>query len=250
MECCRWVRAGGGALYVVVAISGLSLAPAGHHGVIGPSCTLIFCVYGSWLLLGDRLNVPRLFGLAAIICGVVIIGWRSLSAGAEGVWIGDALFVGGAFLWASYTVAVRYWSIGSLHATALVSVLSMLIYLPIYLAVGKSNILTAPISEIVLQGVFQGFLVSIVAFFLFTRSIAILGAGRGVVFQALQPVVVIVLAFIILGEVPTGFELAGLVMVTVGMVFALGIFHRRRQARILEEAPSMERRRMPLDDRA
>lgn len=213
----------GGAPYVVVAVTGLTLAPAGHHGVIGPSCTLIFSVFGSWLILGDKVSPVRLLGLTTIICGIVLIGWRSLADGAEGVWIGDFLFVGGASLWASYTVAVRCWMVPSLHATVLVSVLSMLLYLPLYLIGGLSNIPGAPLTEVLLQSVFQGIFVSIIAFMLFTRSIAILGASRGVVFQALQPAVVVVLAFLILTEAPSLYELAGLLFVTAGMLLALGL---------------------------
>jgi len=221
------LTATGGAPYVIVAISGLSFAPPGHHGVIGPSSTLIISVIGGWLLLSERLNKLRFTGLVIIVSGVILIGWKSFSLSEGNIWYGDVLFVCGAFLWASYTVCIRYWSISSVQATAIVSVLSMGIYLPIYIAMGKSNILSAPASEIVFQGLFQGFMVSILAFFLYTRSIAILGASRGVVFQAMQPAIVIVLAAIFLYEYPTNSELIGLLLVSTGMVFALGIWRWR-----------------------
>ncbi|HEY9181967.1 MAG TPA: EamA family transporter, partial [Gammaproteobacteria bacterium] len=63
----------------------------------------------------------------------------------------------------------------------------------------------------------------IVALLLYTRAVAILGAARGAVFAALVPTFSLLIAIPLLHELPTHLQLAGVVLVTVGMVFALGL---------------------------
>ncbi len=221
-----WTRAcvlacGAGIPYALTMVVGLSFAPAGHAGVIGPSSMLIFSTLGGWLVLGDRPTAARLTGLAAVLCGVALIGHGSLGGGDGQEWIGHILFVAGGFCWATYTVASRAWSVDPFHATALVAVLSLAVYVPAYLILGGTALLSAPISEIAFQGVFQGVLTAILALVFYTRAVAILGAGRGAVFSALVPPIAVLLAVPVLGETPGWPELLGAAAVTVGMVRVL-----------------------------
>ena len=219
------LAAGAGVPYVLVTVGGLSLAPAGHAGVIVPSCMLTFSALGSWLFLGDRPGRTRLLGLAVIIGGVLMIGWQGLAGSGAEVWTGDLMFVAGGLFWAIYTVGSRYWSVDPLHATALVSVLSMVLYLPIYPLFGEPQIFTAPLSETLFQGLFQGLFAAVLALLFYTRAVALLGASRGAVFAALVPGFAVLMAYPALGEVPSWRELLGVAVVSAGMVAALGL-HR------------------------
>jgi drug/metabolite transporter (DMT)-like permease len=221
---------GAGAPYVIVALSGFVFAPAGHGGVIIPSCMLTFSTLGGWLILGDRPDRARLLGLAAILSGVMMIGWDGLAEGGNDAWIGDALFVLAGLLWAIYTVASRAWAVEPLHATALVSVISMVAFLPVYLVFGESRLLVAPVSEVVLEGVFQGLFAGVLALLFYTRSVSILGAARGAVFAALVPGIAVFLAYPLLGEVPGRWQLLGVGVVTLGMIAALGLYRSPRAA--------------------
>ena len=223
------LAAGAGVPYVLVTVGGLALAPAGHAGVIVPSCMLTFSALGSWLVLGDRPDRTRLLGLAVIIAGVLMIGWSGLTGGGPSVWTGDLLFVAGGLLWAIYTVGARYWSVEPLHATALVSVLSMVLYLPVYLLFGEPRIFTAPLSETLFQGLFQGLFAAVLALLFYTRAVALLGAGRGAIFAALVPGFAVLMAYPALGEVPSWRELLGVAIVSAGMIGALGL-HRLSRA--------------------
>jgi drug/metabolite transporter (DMT)-like permease len=57
---------GAGAPYVLLTAGGLAFAPAGHMGVITPSCMLLFSTLGSWLLMGDKPAATRVAGVLAI----------------------------------------------------------------------------------------------------------------------------------------------------------------------------------------
>jgi drug/metabolite transporter (DMT)-like permease len=224
----RWWTAlllacGAGAPYVLLTAGGLAFAPAGHMGVITPSCMLVCSTLGSWLLLRDRLTAGRVLGVSTLLCGLVALGWDGLANHGDRTWLGDAMFVLGGLFWASYTLGSRAWRVDPLHATAVVAVLSMLLYLPGYAWLSGGAIAAAPWREIAIQAVFQGVLSAVVALLLYTRAVAILGAARGAVFAALVPSFSLLLAIPLLHEVPTTLQVVGVVLVTAGMVFALGL---------------------------
>jgi drug/metabolite transporter (DMT)-like permease len=214
---------GAGAPYVLLTAGGLAFAPAGHMGLITPSCMLLCSTLGSRVFLGETLAAGRIVGVLTILCGLLLLGWDGLANHGELTWLGDLMFaVGGAF-WASYTLATRAWAVQPLHATAVVAVLSMALYVPGYAWLAGDAMAHAPWREIAIQAVFQGLLSAVVALLLYTRAVALLGAARGAVFAALVPSFSLLVAVPLLGELPTRLQLAGVVLVTLGMLFALGL---------------------------
>ena len=219
---------GAGAPYMLITVTGLKYAPAGHMGIIAPSVMMTLSTFGSWLILGDRPDKSRLFGLAIIISGVAILGWQGLTSSQEGQWIGHLLFIAGGGCWAFYTVGTKYFRADPLHATALVAVLSMVLYLPLYFLFGDPQIFVAPLEEILFQATFQGFGSAILALLFYTKAVALLGAAKGAVFGALVPGIAVLLALPVLGEVPTGLEIIGVCVVTIGMIGALGLLKSKK----------------------
>jgi len=225
----RWPAAlllvcGAGAPYVLLTAGGLAFAPAAHMGVITPSCMLLFSTLGSWALLGDRPEGGRIAGVLTIFAGIVMLGWDGLSNHGWRTWLGDTMFVLGGLFWASYTIGSRAWSVAPFHATVIVAVLSMLLYVPGYAVIEGSHLAAVPWTEIAIQAIFQGVLSAVVALVLYTRSVALLGAARGAVFAALVPSFSLLFAIPILHEVPTRLQVLGVVLVTGGMVLVLGLY--------------------------
>lgn len=221
-----WGRAavlaiGAGAPYALVTMAGLTLAPAGHAGLIIPSAMLTCATLGGWFLLGDRPDGRRVLGLLLILSGVLCIGSVAMTLNVGGLGLGHGLFIAGGMLWALYTVMSRKWGVDPLHATALVSVLSMLIYGPVYVAVQGIGIVFAPIEELLFQALAQGVFSAILALVFYTKAVTILGAGRGALFAALVPGLSAVFAYPALGEVPSGPHIVGLCLATAGMALAL-----------------------------
>jgi drug/metabolite transporter (DMT)-like permease len=219
---------GAGAPYVLLTAGGLAFAPAGHMGVITPSCMLLCSTLGSWLILKDPLNLGRTLGVLTIFCGLLAMEWDGLANRGANVWLGDAMFLLAGVFWASYTVGSRLWRVDPLPTTAVVAVLSLVGYLPPYFWLAGLKLAAAPWREILLQGVFQGVLSAFVALLFYTRAVAILGAARGAVFAALVPSLSLLIAAPLLHEIPTRLQLVGVVLVTAGMVFALGLYDPAR----------------------
>ena len=75
-----------------------------------------------------------------------------------------------------------------------------------------------------MQGVFSGVL-AVVAF---AAAVSILGASRAAVFPALVPGAGILVGIPLTGEWPSPLQWAGVVLVTVGLIAALGVKLRFR----------------------
>lgn len=234
-----WLRAvllslGAGAPYVLVSVFGLEFAPAGHAGIVIPGVMLTASILGGWYLLGDRPDRHRWLGLAAILSGLLLLGFASGGAGTatqSGLAGGHLLFAVGGVMWASYTVLVRRWQVEPVQATALVSVLSFVGFAPYYLFAKGTVLLAAPVGELLFQAVAQGLFAGVLALIFYTKAVAALGAARGALFAALVPGLAMVFAYPVLGEVPGPAQVCGLVLATGGMLLALGVARMGRLRR-------------------
>ena len=116
----------------IIAYTGFILVPLGHGTTIQPACAALFGLILAVVMLGEHPTVQRIFGGAAIIAGLMVFGWESLTTiGSHGVG-GDLLFVTAGFFWAMFGTLLRYWRVSGMRAIALVGVLSVVVYAPLY----------------------------------------------------------------------------------------------------------------------
>ena len=212
-----------GAPYTLILYSGLAVAPAVHGAVIIPGATPLFAAALAWVWLGEETAPKAILGLILILVGVALVTWPAIiDLSGDPTWSGDALFLVAGLLWAIYTVLVRRWRVRPLQATAMVWVLA-LPYIPIYLALdGGARLLAAPRGEVIFQAIYQGVGVSLVALLLYSRAIRTLGAESASLFMPLIPIFGALLAVPLLGERPGPLQLAGMIVVTLGIALAAG----------------------------
>lgn len=217
-----------GPLFILIGVGGYGYAPLAHGAVLQPAAlTLAGMGLAAWVLK-DRLTRARLGGALVIILGLAVIAGPGLLGGGAQTALGDAMFVVAGLMWAGFTVLTRRWGIAPLAATAAVSVLSLLVYGPSYLAfAGVERLLAQPWSVLFPQIAVQGLLSGVVAVIAFSAAVQRLGAGRAAVFPALVPAVAIMLGVPIVGEWPTGVQLAGLAIVSAGLALAAGLVRVR-----------------------
>ena len=213
---------GAGAPYLLLAVGGLQYAPASHFGIIGPGSMLLFSALGGRLWQDDHFSATRIAGMVVIVSGILVLGWEGMFTVGENIWIGDVMFVAAGLFWSGYTLAARHWRVDPLHSIAIVSVLSMVLFVPPYLLSGASRLPGAPVGEILTQAIFQGVFSAMLALLLYTRAVFTLGSARAALFAALVPAFACLLSVPVLGEIPTSFQLAGVALVTIGMILGLG----------------------------
>ncbi len=208
-----------GPLFILVGASGFLFAPLSHGAVVQPAAITVAGLALGALLLGDRLTRVRVSGAAVILAGLALVaGPGAISGGVHGL-VGDALFALAGMMWAGFAVLSKRWSVSPIAATAVVSVLSAVIYTPLFLATRGLDALLAQAPAVLLQQiVVQGVLSGVVAVFAFGRAVELLGSPRAAALPALVPVVAILTGVPVTGELPTLLQTIGLIVVTLGLL--------------------------------
>ena len=218
---------GAGIPYVLIASTGLTFAPAAHAGALVPGTMPLWTALLAMIFLHEKIGRSRRLGLAMIPIGIVIFVGAGLTHFETGYWRGHLLFIAAAICWASFTVAMRAASASgftALQAAATVSVVSAIVYLPVYALWLPHRIADAPMSAILVQTIYQGVFVSIISLYAYTRSVALLGASLGASFASLVPVLAMLAAIPLLGEVPKPADYLGIATVTIGVFLSSGAY--------------------------
>jgi len=214
------IAIGGGAAYTLAVGAGLAFAPVAHASAFTQGVLPLTTAVMAAIVLKEKLTSWRKIGIVLIIAGAVVIAGLGDFGGRES--IGQAIFLSATLLWAAYTVALRKARLDGLHATAIACVASLIVYVPIYLALFGPRVLGAPWHELIWQGLYQGVLTGVVSLVLFGRAVALLGASAAGAFIALGPVIASLLAIPILGEWPTLEDWIGIALISVGVYLASG----------------------------
>jgi drug/metabolite transporter (DMT)-like permease len=211
-----------GAPYSLVLVEGSAYAPAIHSAVIGPGLIpFVAALIGFWFA-GERPGAARLAGLALILAGIGLFSWEAVTGAEarEGAWRGDLLFLLNAVMWAAFGAMTKSWAVPAVEGTATIAVLSLL-SLPLWASFLPSQLAQAGVSAIALQAVCQGLLVGVLSLIFYTRCVALLGPVGASLFVPLVPVVAALGGVLVLGEMPSALEVAGMAVVVGGMVLAL-----------------------------
>lgn len=209
--------------FPLLAYHGFGLAPASHGGVMLPGMLPFLTSALGALVLGEAWTRRRLASLGIVAFGILLLAGDTFGD-HPGAWRGDLLFLAGSCCWAVYTTVVRLWGISALHATLSAALWAGPIYLPIWWFLLPTNMASVPMGAVLYQLVFQGIFAVLVAGFLFTRAVTAIGAPRTTTITALVPGMAALAAWPLLDE-PLGLAgLAGLGLVTLGMV--VGVMQR------------------------
>ncbi|HWC92863.1 MAG TPA: DMT family transporter [Pseudolabrys sp.] len=205
-----------------IAYTGFILVPLGHGTTIQPACAALFGLILASLMLHERATAQRFIGGATIIAGLLVFGAESLATlGSHGIG-GDLMFVTAGFFWAMFGTLLRHWQVSGRRAIAVVAVLSILLFAPLYaLIAGFDGLLRMSFAENMIQVVAQGLIASALPIYLFARAVVLLGAGRAAVFPALVPGFGVIIGYFALGVVPSLPQLIGLVIVLIGFRFVV-----------------------------
>lgn len=214
---------GAGAPYVLTIAAGLSYAPAAHAAALTPGVMPLFVAVLSAVILKEQISASRKGGFTLILGGVLAIAAAGLQAGQADEWKGHLLFLTGAFMWACYTVALRGSGLGALPAAAVVSVTSLVLYIPIYAMTSGARLLNAPASDVMFAAFYQGALTGALSLVTYAAAVERLGPSRAAAFASLIPVLTLLAAIPLLGEVPHGLDLIGIAAVSAGVYLATGL---------------------------
>ena len=221
----------GGLLYSMLVYSGFVYAPAAHASVLMPGSLPFWTSMLAVWVLGEHLTPSRIIGLTLIVAGDLLVGGASLLRAFDGgtVWRGDVLFMLAAFCWSLYSVLARKFALDAVRATIAITVFAFLIYVPAYgllvalQAIPSSlrNLHGAPWGVFLFQMLFQGGGSVVISGITFTKMIQYFGPVRSTMFTAIVPGSSALGAVYFLGEPLSWNLMAGLALVTCGILFGV-----------------------------
>jgi drug/metabolite transporter (DMT)-like permease len=211
------VGAGG---FTLLGYWGVSYTTAINATLLNSSLPL-YVVPLSWLLLRLTVSARQLLGLSLSLAGVLtIVSSGSLRTLAQlRLNPGDFLLLGGAFLWAIYTVTLRWRPpLRPLSFLFTTIVAAAAVSLPFYAwEMWSGTQMSATPVSIVTIG-YLALFPSIVAYICWNQAVAMVGPNVAGFFNPVIPVFGILFAVIFLGEPLRAFHLAGFALVLGGVV--------------------------------
>ena len=207
----------GGLAYALCVYWGFAFAPSAHAGVFVnggiPFWTIVIMAVTS----GFRIARPTVVALLLSTAGLLLIGFESLLAPAQGSeWIGDLLFLAAALAWAIFGLLMRRWQVKPQFGILGIASFSALVFMPIYLLWLPSGIAAASWGEIALQCVYQGVIASMLAAGFYSYAVQKVGAGEASMMLALVPAFTAIGAYLILDEALGLTTIVGIVVVSIG----------------------------------
>ena len=218
----------GGFIYAVLCYAGFFYAPAAHASVLMPGSLPLWTALLAALVLRDRITPARALGLACIVVGDLVVGGASLLQAFNGgsVWKGDVIFMSAAFCWSVYSVLARKFGLEAVRATIAITAFAFCTYVPLFALLTASGVLpthlaSAPWGEIAFQALFQGVGSVVISGITFVQMVRAFGPVKSTMITALVPGLSALGAVLLLGE-PLGWNLlAGLSLVTAGILFGV-----------------------------
>ncbi len=205
----------GGLGYSLVVYTAFKYAPAAHGAVLLSGLLPFFVPLMAFVLLNEPLRRNLRLGLPIIALGIICLGVDIFSR-AENTLPGDILLIGASLIWALYTILAKRSGLGAWEMAIGGAILSALMFIPVYGLFLPKAIHLAPLHDILLQAIYQGVIVAVIAMITFMAALTRLGPNRTGACMALVPAVAGVSASLLLGEPLNIWIIIGLIATSIG----------------------------------
>ncbi|OZY87260.1 EamA family transporter [Cellvibrio mixtus] len=205
----------GGIGYSTVVYFAFKHAPAAHGAVLISGLLPFFVPLMAFILLHEPLRRNLRIALPIIALGMICLGVDIFSR-SENTLPGDLLLITSSLIWALYTILAKRSGFGAWETAIGSALLSALIFLPVYILWLPKAILLAPVKDIMLQGIYQGLIVAVIAMLFYMAAMTRLGPARTGACMALVPALAGIGASLILGEDLNGWLVSGLLATSTG----------------------------------
>lgn len=211
----------GHCVYQVLFIQGITLTRAGTASLVVAAApalvALVARAYGH-----EKLPLRALVGIALSIAGVLLVLSGTISADGSSHIAGDLMILAAVVAWAFYTVLLlpitRRADAVQIAAWSLLGgvIPLVLVAMPSLWRTEWAGIAPLTWGAVTYSGLFA----MVIAYLIWYRGVELLGPTRTAMFGNLQPIVAVLVAWFMLGEVPTWFQGAGAATVIGGLYLA------------------------------
>jgi len=209
----------GGFSYALFVFKGFELTPASQAAVILPGLMPVLIIILSVFINKQSHAITKWLGITIITLGVAILFWQEFNVHGQ-FSLGHLTMGAAALCWALFSVLLNRWHISPWQATVSLSVITCLLYLPIYLIWLPKNISADLWQDIVLQGFYQGVLAATIQVMLYSKAVQLIGAAGMGSMMAIVPVLAGVSALYVFDETLKPALVVAMVLVSFGVWLA------------------------------
>lgn len=206
----------GGLAYCLTAYSAFNFAPAAHAAIFLNGCIPLCTALAAYFLFRQPFDRHIWLSLIIMMLSIAIMSYLLSQQSNHPFDLGDGLFFLSAIWWGTFTVLLRQSSLTAWQAMCSVAIWSALIYLPIYLLFLPKHLDQAAWSHIIIQSLFHGVLVVIVATLTYVEAIKRLGAFKTGSIVTLAPFIAAIIAVPLLHEPLSLAIVCGLIGMGIG----------------------------------
>lgn len=206
----------GGLVYCLTVYTAFLHAPAAHAAIFLNGCIPLCTAVAAYILFRQPFDKHTWVSLIIMMSALVLMSYLMLHDQASGLGVGDLLLFVSAIWWGIFTVLLKQWKLSAWHATAGVVIWSAIIYLPIYLLFIPKHFHEATPAHLLIQGLFHGVLVVIVATLTYVAAIERLGAFKTGSIVTLAPFIAAIIAVPLLNELLNAAIVCGLIGMGIG----------------------------------
>ena len=206
----------GGLAYCLTVYTAFLHAPAAHAAIFLNGCIPLCTAVAAYLLFKHPFDKHTWLSLSIMLSALALMSYLMLHEQASAFGLGDILFFLSAVWWGIFTVLLKQWKLSAWHSMASVAIWSALIYLPIYILFIPKHFQEAEPVHLLVQGVFHGVLVVIIATLTYVAAIERLGAFKTGSIVTLAPFIAAIIAVPLLNEPLSPAIMCGLVGMGIG----------------------------------
>jgi drug/metabolite transporter (DMT)-like permease len=214
-----WLGLIGNSIYQTCFMLGLTYSTAANASLIIATTPAMVAAAGAALGI-ERLRRVAIVGIIMAIGGVaLILSARGLQFTSEGL-LGDLLLLGCALSWTAYTLGVR--SLGGGLSPLMITTWTTITGAPALLLLGLPDLLGTDWTA-VSPGAWGGMAYSVVlavvvAYLLWNNSVRVAGSNKTAIYGCAIPLVATLVAWPMLGEMPTIVQGIGAVLIVTGVL--------------------------------
>ena len=206
----------GGVGYCLTSYSAFHYVPAAHAAIFLNGCLPLCTALAGLVLFKQPLDKHIWISLVIMLSAITAMSFLMYQETGVAFGFGDMLFFLSAIWWGVFTVWLRQWKLSAWHSMAGVAIWSAIVYVPIYLLFLPKNLTAPEPVHLMLQVVFHGIFVVIVATLTYVEAIKRLGAFKAGSIVTLAPFIAAILAVPLLGEPLSLAIICGLIGMAIG----------------------------------
>ena len=211
----------GNGVYQILFVEGISRTRAGDAALLISASPAFIAIIGR-LRGSERVSPRGVVGICLSILGMgfVVIGTTNATGSQRATLLGDSLLLTSSLCWSIYTVFLQPYThrIGGIHLSALTMLGGMV---PL-LAVAAPAIIATHWGQVPLLAwgsiAYSGLFALVIAYLFWYAGVRVLGPTRTAMYSNLQPVFAVAVAWLVLGEAITPWQVAGAISIISGLL--------------------------------